>query len=665
MDEEDHKSLVEFTTVDIANGSAGVPTPTAIAPPVSNPVPTLDLANMEEIAGGSPQPPPSMAHAKPSLTEEADGAPTLTLGHRILLWPVHLLHEHRFVFSTAVFFTFLWVVFLSSDALKNIRWPRDNDMDPPLYKWFIFIAMLFWFYFPAIIIERTVLPVVQYISIFFRLNSVSFISKSFSGLLALWILLTVALNTYRIWKVDIFALDDTGVVIRDLILTVWVIVSMFMMRNVLIRSLYWHLDLRNNIDRIKDSQKHDHIINKIHTHVKLKTRARTTRFNRKGEWKTELKETRGISTMLRAANAGLQFVKSDDDGGVYDSGEDMKKFLEGDKLSRLESHQDVVDFAKKLFKGLDSKKNQYISVNDFMMVFDDIDISEQAFRLFAQGSSDIAFQNMEDIQEPHHLPYETFEAALIRLRNSRFSVTSDLHCSSSASSVMRHILRASTYIMVPFIVAAMAGVSFDTIILSTSSILISMSFAFGSSISNLVEAMYFLFVTKPYIVGDLIVPGAPSRVESMVYFVQEIELMTTTTKTPSNKLVIFPNYKLATNPLVNLNRLPNALVELKFEVAASMSKEQFDVLTFKVKSFLQQHRTDWRPSTLDIIKDRVVNLNYVVFTLQVASQFKWQQYLTVRKARSRLMDQVSENLLQLGVEFRQLPVDVELLTRAN
>lgn len=524
---------------------------------------------------------------------------------------------------------FLGLIFWPTDA----RWPSPHY--PLVHRWLFFMSMCFAGYLVALVVERIVLNGLKAFAVRFRLNIAVLIQRSLRRVLAPSLLFIFILFTKGAWEDWFF--EGTQAVIDDvqrILLTLLIITMVMLFRKVVNSLIFWKLDLEYHVKTLSAYEKEEWIIEAL-------CAADPRAFGSKAEEHSDHPIDSVFSTpMQNEKKTTLKFL------------------ARNDRLSSLKTRVKVREFAGKLFNHIDAMQKGHVTLQDLDEYFESDD-AMFAFLLFKQGASNTPIDSMLDVPEPCTIELAVFEESLVRMYTARLTSITELQSTSSASSIMIAGVTALSWVSIPFIIAGMSGVDVNTIILTTTSLLISFSFAFGSSISRMVEGAYFLFVTKPFNVGDRILPGNPSTAKDM-YIVMAIDLMTTTARTNTNKLVILPNYALASQNLINYNRLPHATVVIDLDIAAKTPQMKLLEFETKLKKFLRQNRDKWRPSSYCMFKEQLVNVNQLTIQLWIQSQYSWQEGLNLWTARSELMDHVRESFLALGVSYVQAPVRVEV-----
>jgi len=107
------------------------------------------------------------------------------------------------------------------------------------------------------------------------------------------------------------------------------------------------------------------------------------------------------------------------------------------------------------------------------------------------------------------------------------------------------VVTTPVIVFIIFIALFVYQVDLQSIFITFSSALVAAAVVFGTSLVSLVESLTFLFVVRPFDVGDMIM------CESDTYVVKKIELFSTTLVDGSDRISYWPNTILAKQHITN------------------------------------------------------------------------------------------------------------------
>ena len=96
----------------------------------------------------------------------------------------------------------------------------------------------------------------------------------------------------------------------------------------------------------------------------------------------------------------------------------------------------------------------------------------------------------------------------------------------------------------------------------------------GPASANLVEAIIFVFVMRPYDVGDRVYHWTPENTIMQNSVVLKIDLLATTFKTWDERIYYLPNSVLAKRTVINIQRSSHQWHEFFIQVAANTPIEK-------------------------------------------------------------------------------------------
>lgn len=143
-----------------------------------------------------------------------------------------------------------------------------------------------------------------------------------------------------------------------------------------------------------------------------------------------------------------------------------------------------------------------------------------------------------------------------------------------------------------------------TLMVSLTSILVSASFALGSSLSRYVEGILLIALTRPYDLGDRIYIGPPDTisssgitvdVSSQTWFVEGITLTTTTLRNArTNEVSILHNWAIVGSKIINCNRSPGAIILLDIKLHISILEgTNLSDFQAQLQKYVETHPRVW------------------------------------------------------------------------
>lgn len=321
-----------------------------------------------------------------------------------------------------------------------------------------------------------------------------------------------------------------------------------------------------------------------------------------------------------------------------------------DGLDRPENGAD----AQALDAAAAKEKAQYgpLSISHFAAALDTnlIDV-EKAFNLFDTNADGV-------VEMPEFLA--AVETLYDEWRNLRAALTGR----ASTQNALDMILN------VAFVVAAMTTVLmvFEIPVIQVfvplGTVLVSASFAIGTSLSNVVSSLIFVLVTRPYAVGDRVTASGVLNGEEML-MVKQIDVLTTTFVRVINKAIIVPNHQLLNMNVENFKRSPPATLRVELCVSILTTAVQLEHLRVLINAYLATQRAAWKPTCM--VRISGLRDQSIVMTLWMQSHYLWQDVPRLFKAIFEFYVHLFEAMRQCSISFRapdqSLKVEGTLNTR--
>lgn len=197
---------------------------------------------------------------------------------------------------------------------------------------------------------------------------------------------------------------------------------------------------------------------------------------------------------------------------------------------------------------------------------------------------------------------QSCDAVYKRLRYFQASVGN----ASVIDNVLAGIVDAFFYFLLVLIILSLLEINPWTLLVSITSLLVSISFALGPSVSKYVEGVLLIAVRRPFDLGDRIYigppdttstasPGANVDMSNCTWFVEDINLSTTTLRfARTNEVSTMNNWAIAGSKIINCNRSPGALVVLNMVLHVSIfEKTTLEEFQAELQQYIVTHPRIW------------------------------------------------------------------------
>lgn len=175
---------------------------------------------------------------------------------------------------------------------------------------------------------------------------------------------------------------------------------------------------------------------------------------------------------------------------------------------------------------------------------------------------------------------------------------------SVIDNVLAGIVDGFFYFILTLVLLSLLEFNPWTLLVSLTSLLVSVSFALGPSVSKYVEGVLLIAVRRPFDLGDRIYIGSadttvPSGVtadmSSNTWFVEDINLSTTTLRyARTNEVSTLNNWAIAGSKIINCNRSPSAIVVLDTKLHISILRDDaLQLFQADLQKYVKTHPRTW------------------------------------------------------------------------
>ena len=201
------------------------------------------------------------------------------------------------------------------------------------------------------------------------------------------------------------------------------------------------------------------------------------------------------------------------------------------------------------------------------------------------------------------------------------------------------------------------------LLVSITSLLVSVSFAMGSSVSKYVEGILLIAVRRPFDLGDRILLCSPEGSDtpgaSSSSFVEDISLFSTTIRyAKTNEVSTVNNYSISLSRIVNCNRSANAIVmlEMKFSIAI-LQDDKLKRFRDALEHYIGENPRIW--DSLEYCRHDFfhpdVTESYVFFTIAFKHRQSWQSASRINLHRADLLRYIYDLGQNLEIQYNTPP----------
>ncbi|RWR79268.1 mechanosensitive ion channel protein 6-like protein [Cinnamomum micranthum f. kanehirae] len=306
----------------------------------------------------------------------------------------------------------------------------------------------------------------------------------------------------------------------------------------------------------------------------------------------------------------------------------------------IQSEYEAKAAAKRIFTNVAKRGSKYIYLVDLMRFMKE-DEARKTMSLF-QGSDESKKVNKNALKE-----------WVVNAFRERRALSLTLNDTKTAVNRLHQMVNFIVGIVIFVIWLLILEIATSQLLVLISSQLMLVVFIFGNTCKTVFEAIIFLFVMHPFDVGDR------CEIEGVQMIVEEMNILTTVFLRYDNQKIAYPNSQLSTQPISNYYRSPDMGEAIDFCVHVSTSLEKIGIMRERVKEWIEGKKEHWYPNPMIVMKD-VVDMNKLQFAVWSQHRMNHQNMGERWARRSCLVEHMIEIFRELDIEFRMLPVDINL-----
>ncbi|GKY97780.1 hypothetical protein MPSEU_000736200 [Mayamaea pseudoterrestris] len=250
------------------------------------------------------------------------------------------------------------------------------------------------------------------------------------------------------------------------------------------------------------------------------------------------------------------------------------------------------------------------------------------------------------------------DAVYKRLRFFQASVAN----ASKLDKVLEDTLNVVFFFVLGLLILVFMNFNPWPVLVSITSLLVSVSFALGTSLSKWVEGILLIAVRRPYDLGDRIIITSAESLESpgssASWYVEDINLFSTTLRyARTNEVSSLNNSSIAASRIINCNRSSHAIVFLDkvthISILDSKNLEQFQL---SLENYVRDHPRIWDSLAFLRIESIDTNEEQVKFSMAFRHRNSWQDAGRILLNRADLVRFVFDALKGLDAAYDTPPI---------
>ncbi|KAI3724545.1 hypothetical protein L2E82_36326 [Cichorium intybus] len=296
--------------------------------------------------------------------------------------------------------------------------------------------------------------------------------------------------------------------------------------------------------------------------------------------------------------------------------------------------------AKKIFCNVAKRGSKRIYLDDLMRFLRD-DEALKAIQLFDSES------------ETKGISRGVLKNWVVNVFRERRALALSLNDTKTAVNKLHQMLNIVVAIITIVIWLLILKVATTQFFIFLSSQLLLVVFVFGNTCKTTFEAIIFLFVMHPFDVGDR------CEVDGVQMVVEEMNILTTVFLRFDNLKIIYPNSVLSTKPISNYYRSPDMGDAIDFCVHVATPIEKISLMKERITSYIENKSDHWYPAPMIVLRD-VDDMNRLKISVWLSHRINFQDMGERWQRRALLVEEMIKVFRDLDIEYRMLPVDVNV-----
>ncbi|XP_023896281.2 mechanosensitive ion channel protein 8 [Quercus suber] len=314
--------------------------------------------------------------------------------------------------------------------------------------------------------------------------------------------------------------------------------------------------------------------------------------------------------------------------------------IQDEALLQIRSECQAKEAADRIFQNVAKPGSECIYLEDVMR-FMSKEEALKTMHLFG-----VAAEN-KGISKSFHMDW------MLKAFRERRALALSLTDTKTAVDELHNMLNMIVAIITLIIWLIILKVPITHFLVFLSSQLVLVVFMFGNTCRTVFEAIIFLFVIHPFDVGDR------CEVDGVMMVVDEMNILTTVFLRYDNQKIIYPNSILATKPIGNYQRSPDMGDAIDFCINISTPREKITSMKERITGYIEGKKEHWQPGPMVIMRD-VIDMNKLMMSVWLGHRLNYQDIKERFLRREALLEEMINIFKELDIEYRLLPVDVNV-----
>ncbi|OVA15986.1 Mechanosensitive ion channel MscS [Macleaya cordata] len=313
---------------------------------------------------------------------------------------------------------------------------------------------------------------------------------------------------------------------------------------------------------------------------------------------------------------------------------------EDESATKIRSEFEAKCAARKIFNNVAKPQSKFIYLEDVMRFMRE----DEALKIMSL---------FEGETENKGVSKKSLKNWVVNAFRERRALALTLDDTKTAVNQLHRMVNVVMGIIIVVIWLLILGIATTQFLVVISSQLLLVVFMFGNTAKMAFEAIVFLFVMHPFDVGDR------CEVEGVQMVVEEMNILTTVFLRFDNQKIIYPNSVLSTKPISNYYRSPDMGDAIDFCIHISTPAEKIAIMKKRLTAYIEKNTEHWYPAPMIVVRD-VDDMNRLKFSVWLTHRMNHQNMGERWTRRALVVEEMIKILRELDIEYRMLPLDVNL-----
>ncbi|XAR64232.1 hypothetical protein NMG60_11024497 [Bertholletia excelsa] len=273
----------------------------------------------------------------------------------------------------------------------------------------------------------------------------------------------------------------------------------------------------------------------------------------------------------------------------------------------------------------------------------------------SKGGALKAMHLFEGVSDGKGISKRALKNWVVNAFRERRALALSLNDTKTAVNKLRQMLNVAVGIVLLVIWLLILKIASPRFFVLIDSQLLLVAFMFGNTCKTTFEAIIFLFVMHPFDVGDR------CEVDGVQMVAEEMNILTTVFLRYDNQKISYPNSVLATKPISNYYRSPDMGDAIDFCIHIATPMEKIAMMKERIIRYIQNKSDFWYPDPMIVLRD-IEDMNRLKISLWLSHRMNFQGMGERWSRRAVLIEEMIKTFKELDIEYRMLPLDVNVRT---